>query len=135
MLNTIHRVGASMWLLASASACSPPICSLLPPSGLIVFVSDAVTHALICDAQVTATTGAVEILLRPNDPVDAEQPRTSSDPGACSYTNFSGPSVYNVEVSRVGFVTQTMSGITVPSTTDGCHNSITQTVIFQLEPQ
>jgi hypothetical protein len=108
-------------MVPGISACGSSCDSPAPPPGLIVFVQDAATMKFICDAVVVAMSAGGQ-----GDPVlpsprsgytDAEQPGPAVYPClgpqcVCNYTFYLTGSL-SVDVSKTGYETNTVNGVTV----------------------
>jgi hypothetical protein len=110
------RAGLVVAAAAVAGGCSsqgPTVCTPDFRLGLGIVVVNDRTAAHICDAVVTASSGSYsETLVRTQDA------RVSG----CLYVGAAErPGTYSVRAEAGGFAAGTVSGVTVPLTSDGCH--------------
>jgi hypothetical protein len=94
---------------ASPSSPGGVVCTAQFVYGLAVTVKDAATNQLVCDAQVTAVSGAYRETLI-----------TFGPPDACSYAGAGERAgVYDVSASKTGYMPVLRTGVRVDA--DVCH--------------
>lgn len=117
----MKRMAMALLGLAALAGCpEPDLCTSEVVVGIVVHVTDALSHADLCDATV----------ILKNASGYEERPTAMGTP--CQYAGaWEQPGTFSVEVSRSGYQVARRQGIAV--TQDNCH-VVTQDVKVELAP-